>query len=632
MRVEITITDGPAKGQKFTFEKPDRFLFGRAADARVSLPKDPYVSRQHFLLEISPPDCKITDLDSKNGVFVNGVRYGGKKPPGPGMSQAPHNAQETHLQDGDEIVVGETRMTVFIQTDVVCAECGKKLSLEVKESYIYHDNHYVCLNCHQKQIPKQFAPENETAKTPALIKHEVRTPNLIPVVKPGKRGVFCVRCRQDVTEEAGLRGQDAEVEYVCKACREKESADPLGLLEEMLKAAVAKKVPPGAPVIQRYEIEKEIARGGMGMVYQATDTHTGMPVAIKTMLPHVAINPDSVRIFQREIEVTQQLKHPNIVCLLDHGSTQGTFYFVMEFVDGTDLYQLTKSKGGRLSLAETVPILFETLDGLAYAHQVSLAIKIAADETRTVTGIVHRDLKPQNILLARDDKRWIPKISDFGTSKSFESAGLTNITMPGDVLGTPIYWPREQITHYKYLDPATDVFSIAAVFYEVLTGAWVREGFQDMFDRCRQNRRIPAISDYMKVIVGNPTIPIRERNPDIPEPVANVFDRALREAEVPYDEIKMRQALKDLRYPDASAFRDAMRKAFEAAKLSNLRPLMNRNSIGSLEYRVSNSSHYDRKCNRSGQNSLSRRPQRLNHSRPEPLCIQSWNKLRRPKK
>jgi pSer/pThr/pTyr-binding forkhead associated (FHA) protein len=94
MRVDIAITAGPAKGQRFTFDKPDRFLFGRSTEARVSLPADPYVSRRHFLLEISPPECKLTDLDSKNGTIVNGIRYGGKKPLRAEIMQAPDDVKE----------------------------------------------------------------------------------------------------------------------------------------------------------------------------------------------------------------------------------------------------------------------------------------------------------------------------------------------------------------------------------------------------------------------------------------------------------------------------------------------------------------------------------------------------------
>lgn len=556
MQVELKIIAGPAKGQNFTFDGSDRFLFGRAADARISLPNDPYVSRQHFLLEISPPDCKVTDLDSKNGLFVNGIRYGGRKPPKKGVIQAPNGAQSTYLKNGDEVIVGDTRMKVFIQTDIFCIKCGGIIPLKEKEESTFVGDTYLCRNCRQQEDTQK--PVSKKISPPPA-----------PHETTGKyRIVHCIRCNKDVTKEAGARGQVAGAEYVCKKCRKDETTGPLGLIEQMLNAAVARKTAPGTPVIQSYHIEKEIGRGGMGLVYKATDERTGRPVAIKTMLPHVASNPDNVRTFQREIEVTQQLQHPNIVRLFDHGNAQGTFYFVLEFVDGIDLYQLIVTKGGYLSLDEAAPILLETLDGLAYAHQAAFKTEVADGEIKIFSGIVHRDLKPQNILLARKGNRWIPKISDFGTAKSFESAGLTDITVPGDVLGTPMYWPREQITHYKYLSPATDVFSIAAVFYEVLTGVWVREGFQEMFDKCKQQRRLPAISDYMKVIAGNPAIPIRKRNPDIPEPVAKVFDRALREAEVPHDETQMRKVLAKLRYPNAREFLNDLSSAFEEIDFS----------------------------------------------------------------
>ncbi len=115
MKVELQVIAGPAAGQQFTFDKPDCFLFGRSEEAHISLPNDPYVSRQHFLLEISPPDCKLRDLNSKNGVFVNGIRYGGRKPPIPGIQQAPDGVREVHLKDRDEIIVGDTRICISIE-------------------------------------------------------------------------------------------------------------------------------------------------------------------------------------------------------------------------------------------------------------------------------------------------------------------------------------------------------------------------------------------------------------------------------------------------------------------------------------------------------------------------------------
>ena len=97
LRVRVDVTAGPAAGRTFEFDEPDTFLFGRSADSRVSLPDDPYVSRHHFLLEVSPPDCKVTDLGSKNGTFVNDVRV-----------------KDRQLVTGDVLAFGETRVYVWV--------------------------------------------------------------------------------------------------------------------------------------------------------------------------------------------------------------------------------------------------------------------------------------------------------------------------------------------------------------------------------------------------------------------------------------------------------------------------------------------------------------------------------------
>lgn len=164
------------------------------------------------------------------------------------------------------------------------------------------------------------------------------------------------------------------------------------------------------------------------------------------MLPQVAANDHSINTFLREIEVTRQLHHPNIVELYDHGKTKGTLYFVLEFVDGMDLDKFMRKSGGPLDLKAAAPIMLGILEGLDHAHSADIEVKLAGREVRHFKGIVHRDFKPQNILLVWAGSGWIPKIANFGLSKSFEPAGFTDMTMPGQVAGTPIYWPREQIT------------------------------------------------------------------------------------------------------------------------------------------------------------------------------------------
>ena len=114
MRVEISIISGPVKGRNFIFDRPSDCVFGRSADAHISVP-DAFISRHHFALNIAPSECKLRDLDSKNGVIVNGIRYGGQMPATHGIKQAPIN--EVRLRDGDEIMVGTTKLVVNIRRE-----------------------------------------------------------------------------------------------------------------------------------------------------------------------------------------------------------------------------------------------------------------------------------------------------------------------------------------------------------------------------------------------------------------------------------------------------------------------------------------------------------------------------------
>lgn len=495
MRVEIHVLGGPAAGQQFAFDKPDCLLFGRALDARISLPRDPYVSRHHFLLEIAPPECKVIDLGSKNGMIINGVRYGGRKPPGPGVVQATDGKSERRLADGDEVVVGDTRMRIKVEASVLCSGCG----------------------CTMAAVDGQAAVAGDAA-------------------------ALCADCR---VRSAGMETLSAE-------------SPPPASAAPMAVAATAAQT---GPRFAGYQIEGELGRGGMGVVYRAIAQATQRTVAIKTMLPQVALNEGSVRAFQREVDVSRQLTHPNVVELYEHGEAGGSFYFVLEFIDGMDLEKYIQLRGGRIPLEEAAPLMLQILDGLCWAHRAPLTMAIAGGEMRRFTGLVHRDLKPQNILIARTATGAIPKIADFGLAKSFESAGLTDMTAPGQIAGTPLYWPREQITHFRFLCPATDVFSIAAVFYEALTGEWVRNGFKEMLAACRNRDRHPGIADFMRVIASSPPIPLQQRLPTIPTAVGQVIDRALRETEVLGDEHEMRHKLAELRYADAGAFRDALAAA-----------------------------------------------------------------------
>lgn len=455
MRLKITVTAGPARGQHFIFDQPDCFLFGRAEDAHVSLPDDLRISRQHFLIEISPPECKLTDLNSKNGVLVNGLRYGGRKPPKKGIKQAPGGVREVRLKNGDEIAVGRTRMKISIQTDMA-GEVGAG---------------------RENQLPDESA-------------------------------------------------------------------------EKRLN-------------IEGYRLEQEISRSNKEIIYKATEIQTGKPVTIRTFYLQLANDSQKVKRFQHELEVLCRLNHQHIVRILGYGQTQESFHVISEFIDGISLDTFLQSRGGQVSLEEAASIMLGTLDGLTYAHRVKIAAQFPGGTRKIYKGIVHRDLNPHNILLSRQGDFWLPKITGFGLSRGLEVAGFTNITIPEEIPGFPMYWPREQITHYKSPVLTIDVFSIAAIFYEMLTGTWIRDGFTELLEKCKHQGRHPSIADYLNVIVTHPIIPIYDRNPDIPNVLAEVINRALREQEIPHDRVKMREHLKKLRYPDAGAFRNALVDAFK---------------------------------------------------------------------
>ena len=565
MKVSIAVTAGPAKGNVFTFDQPDCFLFGRTKDARVSLPDDPYVSRQHFILEIAPPNCRISDLDSKNGTFVNGTRYGGRKAPEPGTKTAPEGITETRIKNGDEIVVGDTKMKVTLVADKAdsepCADMPDEIELALTLRHTERES----------PIPAQVTLLDTSPGRPGAphrphrkgFEENLTVADSLPNQNTGARQPTVDRRtvnQNTVQESSNGQGTIIEQASIRNTLREKGAnlsvggSVPAGEVADLLELD-------DAPIIPGFRIEDILGQGGMGRVYKGIDLRSGHAVAIKALIPQVAVSFNNFRAFHREIELTSQLDHPNIVQFLGLGKVKGAFYCVLEFVKGMDLRAYVKSTGGKLPFDEAMPIMLATLDGLSYAHRKQVTVQ-AVGRTNVFRGIVHRDIKPENILLGISagpggKNIIVPKVADFGLSKSFESAGMTDMTMSG-VAGTPAYWPREQITHYRYLHPSTDVFSIAAVFYEIMTGATARPGLKKRLDECRRCNRVPQIADYIRVISENPMQPIRALNPAIPSRVADVIDRALRETEVPVDEIQMRKALSELRYKDAGAFRDAL--------------------------------------------------------------------------
>lgn len=264
--------------------------------------------------------------------------------------------------------------------------------------------------------------------------------------------------------------------------------NPQQLADLLLKAAKKGKAP--RLDIPGYEIEKELGRGGFGVVFRARRLSDGVLVAIKVLLPRVAVKPVEMEKFLREMTITAQLRHPNIVKLYDQGHCEGIPYFIMEYCEGGSLWDFIMKHGGKVPLEIARPIMLAALEGLAHAHQ---------------QGIVHRDLKPQNILLDRG----VARISDFGLAKNFQQAGFSGLSITGNYAGTPLFMPREQLINFKHLKPASDVWSIAATFYFMLTGT-----FPYPFTKDR---------DPIDVILNEPVIPIGTRKTILPKQIQDVI-------------------------------------------------------------------------------------------------------------
>jgi eukaryotic-like serine/threonine-protein kinase len=198
-----------------------------------------------------------------------------------------------------------------------------------------------------------------------------------------------------------------------------------------------------------YSIEREIGTGGMATVYLAHDVKHERQVAIKVLHPELSAVLGAER-FLSEIKTTAALQHPQILPLFDSGTADGLLYYVMPLVEGETLRtRLTRER--QLSVAEAVRIAREVAGALDYAHR---------------RGVIHRDIKPENILLHEGR----PVVADFGIALAVSNAGTERITRPGLSLGTPQYMSPEQTTGEQTISARSDVYSLGAVTYEMLTG------------------------------------------------------------------------------------------------------------------------------------------------------------------
>ena len=332
---------------------------------------------------------------------------------------------------------------------------------------------------------------------------------------------LCCECGGEVAEdERGAAAWLART-FLCAACRRRTGATarsaapapPAPAPEPPLPSTE----PPRGPRLAGYELGPLLGRGPTGAVYRARRVADGAQVAIKRLRPQAAAGPEARAAVLGVLAISRALRHPGLVEVFDHGEDGQGFFVAMEYCPGGSLGSRVRTEGP-LPVAAVAPLALQALEGLAFAH---------------AEGAVHRDLKPENVLVGGDGAA---RVADFGFARSLDENGLSGLSATAAGAETLAFVPRERLSGFRRLLPASDVWSMGATIYHALTG--------------RSPRDFTPGKDPMAVVLRGGIVPLRRRAPHLPAVLAAVVDRAV--ADDP-----------EARYPTAGELRDALRGALD---------------------------------------------------------------------
>lgn len=493
-KVTLKVVEGCLDQPEYVFPSAGRCVIGRAPECFPHIPpgqRFDHISRRHCELDIDPPAVVVRDLGSTHGTFVNRVRVKPETPvPGEAAVFRGHP-----IRDGDEIMLGDSRLGTVIVFRVTIEGESRQGEAEVNP------------------VPTT-TPWPETTATNGAVAAEPSAGLLQP----------CTLCRREFPVP---REETPPAGYVCAACRE----TPLALARQLLAEAECKE---DLAHLRGYELVRELGRGGMGAVFLLRRLATREELALKLMLPRVAVSARAVGWFRREVENMLSLNHPQVARGDRWGCHGGVLHFTMEYCAGGNLARFVEERGGRLPLSEAVSIVNQILDGLEYTHRAVVPhVELADGSLVPGCGLVHRDLKPGNIFLSDGSPPRV-KIGDYGLAKAFELAGISGQTDEGESCGTPHFMPRRQLENFRRARPEVDVWAAAASLYWMLTGFTPRD--------------FPADADLVRVVWTTAPRPIRERDASLPARLAAVIDAALAEQN-------------GLRFATAAEFKHALAEA-----------------------------------------------------------------------
>jgi len=412
MPIILKVISGPHEGREFSFDDHDHFIVGRSKTAQFRLSKkDQYFSRNHFLVEVNPPLCRLLDLNSLNGTFVNEKKV-----------------TATDLCDGDIIKAGDTTIQVSLLESSPTPQIAQPVDVE---------------------------PSMTKAATPPVIGNATIVPRDWPHQQPVQTGPLIAK-KVDATGDPKRRPSQKIAPEEAK-----QSQDQVDQKQQGRRTRGTESLPQEKSDLpqsfERYELIEELGRGGMGVVYRARDRSDGTMVALKVVLPAVAATPEDLARFVREARIVQKLSHPNIVPYRDLGHASGKLYFAMQLVPGINGQTLIHQQNGPLPIKRAVEIVCQLLEALAAAH---------------AAGYVHRDVKPANLIIDPRPSGDFVCLTDFGLARTYQGSVLSGLTTTGNIGGTLPYMAPEQITDFRNVTPAADQYSAAATLYHMLTGSY----------------------------------------------------------------------------------------------------------------------------------------------------------------
>jgi serine/threonine-protein kinase len=252
-------------------------------------------------------------------------------------------------------------------------------------------------------------------------------------------------------------------------------------------------------VAGKYQIERVLGVGGMGVVLAAMHQQLGQRVAIKMLLPHAAAQPEALARFLREARAASSIKSEHVAQVIDVGTSEkGAPFMVMEHLVGLDLAQLLGQRR-RVPATEAVDYVLQACEAITQAHRL---------------GIVHRDLKPSNLFLTQtSDGQPLIKVLDFGISKITGPEAAASLTATSFSFGTPYYMSPEQIRSSKHVDPRTDIWALGVILHELIAGAPPFEA--------------DSLTALCAIITADPPTPLRRAFPAAPPGVESVVLRCL---------------------------------------------------------------------------------------------------------